>query len=202
MTKATANPSRDVDSAGALNALFGLSEAGLDVLGEAFGHAAAAAGVDGAGVFDALRRGRTLGAALSLPPALVEALYARAHGWLKAGQPAKAAPLFRALVTLEPGDADYWVGFGCCVRQSNAREARLAFMTAARLRPDWGLPQFHLMALAMHLQDWDAAASALSAFRAAGNVGVPAEIQHEAKRLGDAILVRKEVAASHSGRRK
>jgi hypothetical protein len=106
------------------------------------------------------------------------------------------------LVTLAPGEADYWVGFGCCARQSNVREARLAFTTAARLRPVWALPQFHLMALAMHLGEWDAASAALVAYRCASDAALPVEIQRETKRMGEALLARQEAAAAHSGKRK
>jgi Flp pilus assembly protein TadD len=171
-------------SAGPLGQAYGLDDAALDLLGEAFAQIGAKAGLDGAAIFARLRAGQSLAAAMSLSPHTVGALYARAHQWFSIGRIEKAAPLFRALVTLDPQGPEYWIGHGACLRHGGRLvEAQAAFAAAALLRPNWGLPYFHLLGLAIHRGDRAAARELLAAFDAAADTQLPKEIVAEAARI-------------------
>lgn len=163
---------------------FGLDEAETELLARVCAEVAEPLGIDGAGLVDGLRRGRTLGAALRLPASLAEALYARAHTWFSAGRHERAEDLFRALCVLDGGGGDYWVGYGVCLRLRGAsREAGLAFATAAALRPDWAVAHFHAAGLAMAMENWELGTEHLRAFERCDGPDTPPDMRQEAARL-------------------
>lgn len=170
---------------------FGLDSAEGDLLSQLFSEAAAPLGIDGAGVYAALRAGRTLGEALGFPADLTDVLYLRAHTWFTAGRPDRAGPLFRALCALDGRCADHWVGHGVCLTLSGAEdEAEIAFATAAALRSDWAVPHFHAAGLAIARGRWEAARAHLGAFRGRQDPGLPDTMLREAGRLEAAITRR------------
>lgn len=179
------------EGSGALATLFGLSvdEAAL---AEAFCREALAdQGINGGALFKRLGRGEGLAGALGLTPAILDALYARAHRWFAVGHPEKAEPLFRVLCVVDPALADYWTGHGICLRLLNQIEAaRMAFQTAARLRPDWSVPAFHLCELSILRGDIGAASDHLARFKASADAQTPAQMRTEAARFERAIEFR------------
>lgn len=171
--------------------LFGLVGEEAVAFADAFAAAAEPLGLDGRRVIDALSRGGTLGDALGLPPRFVELLYSRAHGLFTAGRHDRAEPLFRALCAVDAPTADYWVGYGLCLRQRDANgEAALAFATAAALRPAWAVPQFHAAQLALAQGRWAAAAEHLDAFHDRDGAEVPDAMRREAERQSRALAIR------------
>ncbi len=138
-----------------------------DLLSYALAEIAAAKGVDTRRLSAGLANGTSLAQALDFPPSVTEILYARAHRWFSLGQYHRAELLFRALCLIDAGRADFWVGFGVCLRLRAALdEALRAFETAADLRPDWALPHFHALELLVRRGEWERAATALAAFEA------------------------------------
>ncbi|MGV6872539.1 hypothetical protein ACUSIJ_07580 [Pseudochelatococcus sp. B33] len=168
----------------------------------------AAFGIDGAPVFERLAAGQSVAQALSVSPAVVDVLYARAHGWSSLGRVDRAQTLFRALCLLDERNADYWVGYGVCLRMAplpdsasrseRARQydsARKAFEAAALLRPDWAIPHFHALELSLFLRRWDQARACLVAYEERMTPEIPLSIVQEAQRLR-AILETRQAAAS------
>lgn len=156
----------------------------LAALGETFCQAMAALGIDGAPVFEHLAAGRDIGQALSVSSEVIDALYARAHGWFALGRAGRALTLFRALCLLDAGNADYWVGYGVCLRLTQQPEhARRAFTAAARLRPAWAVPHFHALELAIAVKRPDEARVSLAAYEERASRETPPAIVQEARRL-------------------
>ncbi|MGJ0508142.1 MAG: hypothetical protein ACR652_13655 [Methylocystis sp.] len=171
-----------------LERIFGLDASGVAALGEMFARISGEVGLNGSRILERLKEGQPLGDAFALPRPITEEVYARARQWLQLGHIEKAAPLFRALVAIDPKDADFWIGNGVCLRDGGRlMEARLAFKTAAMLRPNWGLPHFHLSSLALCVGDRESARRALAAFRASVDPNLPREICREAERLAGAL---------------
>lgn len=167
-----------------LGVSLGLEGGEVALLGRLFRELTASMGIDGAPVFDRLRRGQSIGQALAVPDDVVERVYARAHRWFALGQVDRAATLFRALCLLREEDADFWLGYGVCMRLADEPEkAARAFESAANLRPDWALPWCHALELALHGRQWSLARTALSAYDARVGDGVPAGIAAEVARL-------------------
>src|SRR5262245_22463785 len=175
-----------VEGGGAVSPLgqaLGLTEQELETLGAVFNEATQAMNIDGAPIFAKLRRGESLGSALGLPPALRELLYARAHRWFSFGRVDRAEPLFRALCIFAEGSADYWVGYGVCLRlRDDLDRAEFAFATAARLRTDWAVPHFHALELALHRQRWDDAQEQLALYDARVSDDIAEAIKAEVTR--------------------
>ncbi|MGV6872701.1 hypothetical protein ACUSIJ_08415 [Pseudochelatococcus sp. B33] len=156
----------------------------VDLLGRLFGELTASLGIDGGPIFARLIVGQSIGEALAVPDGVVERIYARAHRWFALGKIDRAAPLFRALCLLRDEDADFWMGYGVCMRLTGQfAKAQRAFETATNLRPDWAVPFFHLLELALHRKQWPQARAALAAYDARAGADVPAEIAAEAVRL-------------------
>lgn len=173
--------------------LFGLDSEETLAFAEAFTALAEPLGLDGRGIVDALSRGETLGQALGLPPRFAELLYARAHSLFSAGRHDRAEPLFRALCVIDAPTADYWVGYGLCLRQRDEdAQAALAFATAAALRPGWAVPQFHAAQLALAQERWTQAAAHLDAFHDRDDGAVPAGMRREARRQSRGLELRAE----------
>lgn len=178
-------------AAGPLGQALGLDEKELDVLGTLFDETARSMGIDGGPIFAKLRQGQSLGSALGLPPALRELLYARAHRWFSIGRVDRAEPLFRALCILSEGSADYWVGYGVCLRlRDSLEQAEFAFATASRLRGDWAIPHFHALELALHRQQIADARQHLASYDAKATDGIPDAIKAEVARLRAALALK------------
>ncbi|WAJ30502.1 tetratricopeptide repeat protein [Antarcticirhabdus aurantiaca] len=157
-------------------------------------------GVDATRFFAALDAGEGFGAALGLTPPVLEALYARAYRWFTVGHPEKAEPLFRALCVADPGNADAFVGLGICLRLlGRVDAARLALDTAARLRPDWAVPTFHLCELALACRDDAAAARHLEDFRNRARADTPAAMSAEAARFAQVLALRRRRPEAAAG---
>jgi tetratricopeptide (TPR) repeat protein len=170
----------------------GIGEAELDVVGQLFVEAASDMGVDGLKIFARLKKGEPLGRALSIPPGVAELLYARAHQWFLVGRPDAAEPLFRTLCVIDGGTADYWVGYGICLRGRQAwSEAIIAFETATRLRPEWEVPHFHALELFMRRETWARAADELAAFEANAGPETPTVMTTDAARFRTALDLRR-----------
>jgi Flp pilus assembly protein TadD len=185
------------ESSSPLGRAHGLSDAELEICGEFFARATQEAGMDGALVFERLKQGASLADAMSLPPRAIETLYARARQWIAVGRFDKAERLFRALVLLQSESADYWIGYGACLKQAGRRaEAAHAFSAASAIRPDWAIPHFHLLGLAIHAGDWAGARRELAAFDAAASSDIPAAIVAEAARIRAALATRGDAPAS------
>jgi len=168
-----------------------LSAAELDVVGSVFAQILSEVGVDGNGVFASLRQGTSFADALSLPRGVVELLYARAYRWASIGRFDKARSLFQVLCLLESLSADYWVGYGVCLKMTDTFDAAAtAFHSAHRCRPDWAVPHFHLLDLAMRRSRWGEAAEALRAFDQSPASDLPADVVAQASRLRLALALR------------
>jgi hypothetical protein len=169
----------------------GLTDDEIPLLEALFVESASKLGVDGNRVFEHLKRGRPLGSALEIPAGVIELLYARAHKWFAVGRVDAAEPLFRALCVLDGGSADYWVGYGVCLKERSAfDEAVVTLETAARLRPEWAVPQFHALELFMRREEWERAAAALAAFTAKTDAQTPTALIAEAERFRVALKLR------------
>lgn len=182
------NPDSAVESGDLFAALFGLDNQDADVLAEMIETSLTSRGLEGQRFVDGLRAGKSLGAALGLSPALADTLYERAHRWFAAGRPERAEPLFRALCTLDGTVADYWIGHGVCLRAAGRLPlAEIAFAAAARLRPNWALPYFHLSEVLASQRRLDAARQALEMFFQMRDETVPPIVVEEASRLRDVL---------------
>lgn len=171
--------------------LLGLDAAETAVFRAVFEDLAAPLGLDGSGIVDRLSAGATLGEALDLPAGLGEVLYGRAHHLFTAGRHDRAEPLFRALCIIDGRSADHWVGYALCLRQRGEEgEAALALATAAALRPDWAVPQFHAAQSALAQDRWTAAGAHLDAFHSRIDATVPAGMCREAARQRQALDLR------------
>ncbi len=162
----------------------GLDNDEVALFGKLFGELAASLGIDGGPIFDRLAAGQSIGQALALPDDVIERIYARAHRLFTLGKLDRATALFRALCLLREEDADFWVGYGVCLRLTDQlARARQAFESGVNLRPDWAVPHFHLLELALHLRQWPQAQAALAAYDARAGGGVAPEIAAESARL-------------------
>lgn len=181
-------------------------------VGRIFRDVTASFGIDGGPVFERLAAGQNIAQALSVSPAVVEALYARAHGWFSLGRVDRALTLFRALCLLDERNADYWVGYGVCLRMAQlpdgaaqsekARQldsARKAFEAAALLRPEWAIPHFHALELFLFLRRWDEARACLAAYEARMTPDIPPSIAQEVQRLRAILEARQEAASVAEG---
>lgn len=188
---ASADPGRGPHGGEASPTLFGLDGEETRAFTDAFAALAEPMGLDGRHIVAALSRGDTLGEALGLPPGFTDLLYSRAHGLFSAGRQDRAEPLFRALCVVDGRTADNWVGYGLCLRQRDEdAQATLAFATAAALRPDWAVPQFHAAQVALAQDRWAEAAAHLDAFRERDGASVPAAMRREAQRQSRALALR------------
>lgn len=175
-----------------LGQMLGLEAGEVDALEAVFTESARAMGIDGAKIFGRLREGQSLGQALAMPSGVGDLLYHRAYRWFSFGRIDKAEPLFRALCVLEGGKADYWIGYGVCLRlRENLDQAETAFETAARLRPEWAVPPFHALELAVHRESWQAASEQLARYDQRVTPDIPPAIPAEAERLRAAVALRK-----------
>jgi Flp pilus assembly protein TadD len=145
-------------------------------------------GLNGRQLASGVLEGGSLARALGLPQSATDFLYARACRWFSLGQPKRAEPLFRALCLLHDTDADFWIAFGVCLRLRSAfDEALSAFTTAAALRPDWPVPNFHLLELLVRREQWDRAADQLTKFAGKVDGTVERAMVVEAARYAAAI---------------
>lgn len=173
----------------------GLDAAELEVLGKIFVELAGPLGLD-RDLFARLSSGSGLASALKLPAGAVELLYARAHHFFAAGRIERAGDLFRALLVLDGGSADNWIGYGVCLRmQDRPEEAMAAFQTASRIRPRWAVARFHSLDLAMRRGEWDLAGRLLEEFEDCPRDGLPEEISAEAAKLRTALELRRGALA-------
>jgi hypothetical protein len=102
-----------------------------------------------------------------------------------------AERLFRALCILNERNANHWVGYGVCLRlRGHLNEAALAFEAAARLKPDWAVPHFHALELAVHRQNWDTATQHLARYDERVSDEVAEAVRAEAERLRSAVALR------------
>jgi Flp pilus assembly protein TadD len=147
--------------------------------------------LDVAGIFAALRRGRTLIEALGLPEQTVDLLYAQAIARFGAGDHAAAQALFQALSFLAPAVRDHWLGLGISARaQEQLDLARLAFETAVALAPETAAPRFHLCEVLCQKGDFAAAARHAKGFDAASMAPEKATLAADMKRLAALIELR------------
>lgn len=134
--------------------------------------------------------------ALGLPREAIAELYRRAFAAFNAGHTARAEELFRALCTLAGNVADHWVGYGICLRMREARGlARDAFLVARAVRPEWGVPHFHLAEIFLAEGDDARAAEALAAAEADA-ANLPPTMVGELARYRIALERRRGVAAA------
>lgn len=147
--------------------------------------------IDGVALLQRLAAVHSFGQALGFRPGAIDFLYARAHQWFLVGRADRAEPLFRALCLLDDRVADFWVGFGVCLRLRGALEHALeAFETASRLRPTWAIPYFHMLELLVRREAWALAATQLAAFEANIDDTVAPELIVEAARYKTALELR------------
>lgn len=162
----------------------GLERDEVALFGKLFGELAASLGIDGGPIFDRLAAGSSIGQALAVPDDAIERIYGRAHRLFTLGKLDRATALFRALCLLREEDADFWVGYGVCLRLTDQlARAQQAFESGANLRPDWAVPHFHLLELALHRRQWPQARAALAAYDARAGTGLAPEIVAESARL-------------------
>lgn len=192
--------SAEAGVSGAAGIAGNLGDEDVAVAGDIFRQVTATFGIDGAPVFERLLSGQSIGEALSVAPAVIDALYARAYAWFSHGRTDRALVLFRALCVLDGSQADYWVGYGVCLRATQRPDsevdgpARQAFDIAARLRPDWAIPHFHALELAVAGQDWDRARTCLSAYEERATADIAPTIVQEARRLRAVVDMRQGTA--------
>ena len=182
----------DGNGADRLGAMFGLSAADAALLERAGSEVLEEAGLDASRFFARLRQGGSIGAALGLSPALVELIYARAYRWFLVDRPDRAEPMFRALCAADGTVADYWVGFGLCLRlRRDFSGAAVAFAAASRLRPDWEVPAFHGAELALQRKDAAAAAAEIARFRRLAGADTPERMVTEVQRMEQALAAQR-----------
>lgn len=168
-----------------------LSDQDVSLIGRLFNEVTASLGINGEPVFNRLIEGASIGQALAIPDKVVEQIYTRAHSWFSLGRIDRAEPLFRALCLLRDEDADFWVGYGVCLRMTGQYpRAQKAFDSAARLRPDWAVPHFHSLELALHQENWDQAQASLEAYDAKASPELDNRIKHEVERLRIALAMK------------
>lgn len=137
--------------------------------------------------------------ALGLPREAIAELYRRAFAAFNAGHVARAEDLFRALCTLAGDVADHWVGYGVCLRLRDERMlARQAFEVARALRPDWGVPHFHLAELHLVEGDHERAETAIAAAEADAD-NLPERMAGELPRYRFALERRRDAPAAAEG---
>lgn len=189
MAAANGSGEADVGTSPLARAL-GLSSEEVSAVGDALTAQLTSMGLDGAAVFSRLRDGEPIGAALGFPKHTTDILYARAYQWIQVGRPDKAEPLFRALCVLDGREADYWIGYGICLRERRADpDAALAFATALRLRPRWAVAHFHAFTLAATTGDWPRADAHWKLFLETEDGTTPEAVRQEARRMRTAIDV-------------
>ncbi len=177
----------------------GIDDDGMATVARIFRDVTAAFGINGAPVFDRLASGQSLAQALSVSPAVADVMYARAHSWFSLGRVDRAQTLFRALCLLDERNADYWIGYGVCLRMAQQSDsAWKAFEIAAILRPDWAVPHFHALELSLSLRQWDRARDCLAAYDKTVTPEIPMSIVQEAQRLRGMLDVRQAVATASS----
>jgi tetratricopeptide (TPR) repeat protein len=174
-----------------LGKALGLNAAELETLGAVFVEATRSLGIEGGPIFERLKQGQPLGQALGMPEGVGDLLYARAYRWFSVGRVDKAERLFRTLCLLNKDSANYWVGYGVCLRlRGRPNEAAMSFAAAARLKPDWAVPYFHALELAVHLQKWEAATQYLARFDELASDDIAEAIRAEVERLRSAVALR------------
>lgn len=189
MAAANGSGETDVGTSPLARAL-GLSGEEVSAVGDILTDQLTSMGLDGAAVFSRLNEGEPLGSALGFPKHTTDILYARAYQWIQVGRPDKAEPLFRALCVLDGREADYWIGYGICLRERRADpDAALAFSTALRLRPRWAVAHFHTFTLAATLGDWPRADAHWKLFLETEDASTPEAVRQEARRMRTAIDV-------------
>ena len=147
--------------------------------------------LDVAGIFGALRRGKTLIEALGLPEQAVDLLYAQAVARFGAGDHAAAMSLFQALSFLAPQVRDHWLGLGISARAQDRLDlAGMAFETAVALSPDTAAPRFHLCEVLCQKGDFVKAAEHARAFEGAVTAPEKASLAADMKRLSALIELR------------
>lgn len=171
--------------------LGGLNKAELDACETALKALMQDVDLDAAGIFKALRQGKSMVEALDLPVETVDLLYAQAVGRFGAGDHAAALSLFQGLAFLAPDVRDHWLGLGICGRAlEQTALARIAFETAIALAPQTAAPRFHLCELHCRAGNWKAAAVQAKAFSDAVMAPEKAGLMTEMKRLAALIELR------------
>ncbi len=92
----------------------------------------------------------------------------------------------------------HWIGYGVCLKLRGAfAEAAMAFEIAGRLRPDWAMPDFHTLEIALRTRDFTAAAEHLKNFDAHAGAGdIPDAVRAEVSRWRVALEMRARRAGS------
>ncbi|MEM7693070.1 MAG: hypothetical protein AAF318_01355 [Pseudomonadota bacterium] len=146
---------------GLIRRAFGLDAAAFEGLLSAVAAASKPATVE---VVRQLDAGVSLKAALGLSDGAIAHLYAQAFTAFNAGRTARAEDLFRTLCILAGDTADHWMGYAVCLRLRDAfPHARIACANALKLRPDWAVPHFHLLEMAMREEAFDTARDQIAA---------------------------------------
>lgn len=139
----------------------------IELLGRLFTEVLSPIPIDAHQIFVKLNQGYSMGEALSIPPGVINLLYARAYKWLSVQRMDRAERLFRTLCILNPKQADYWVGYGLCLMARQAwEEASQHFQQASALRPSWPVPYFHHLDLSLRLSRWEEARKCLAGLEA------------------------------------
>lgn len=158
-------PTRDAGgSADSLTSLFNLGDEQRHALASLFETVGDETGFNPARIFDALDKGESLQAAMGLPDAAIDMLYAQAFARFNSGKSVEAENLFRALCLLRGDRVDHWLGHGICLRMNQRLdEAATAFTIANQLRPDLAAPLFHMLELMVHTGELQKAKQLLAA---------------------------------------
>ena len=184
---------RRAQFAGAL----GVSVEDLETVGETFATLLGQIGIDGKLIFQRMSEGKTLASALSAPSGALEILYSRAHSWFSIGRIDKAEFLFRALCAMAGNVADYWIGYGICLKlEGRLAEAERAFAIGAEQRPGWAIPHFHLAETFLRSGDRDKARVELERFDACVDGDVPEFLLTQAERFRTALAFRSGTAGN------
>jgi tetratricopeptide (TPR) repeat protein len=147
--------------------------------------------LDAAGIFSALRQGKSLVEALDLPEQTIDLLYAQAFARFGAGDYSAALTLFQALSFLAPSVRDHWLGLGISARASDQLSlARVAFETAVAIAPQSAAPRFHLCEVLCQQGEWARARTQTEAFAQANMAPEKASLGGEMKRLSTLIELR------------
>lgn len=173
--------------AGMIRNVFGLDEAAFESLIALITRSSTPATVEAVKRID---QGVSFGAALGLSEDVIAHLYGQAFHAFNAGRHRRAEDLFRALCILAGDVADHWLGYGVCLRLREAFEpARLACRNAAALRPDWAVPQFHLLEIAIREEAYEEARERFAAL-AHRPEELPEGMARELHRFGTALRTR------------
>lgn len=176
------------DGASPLARSLGFNENETELFLRLLGDGLARSGIAAGPIVDKLAEGASIGEALGIPKAVGDLLYARAHVWFSAGRHDRAEGIFRILCSLEPANADYWTGWGICLRMSERlMEAETAFRTAIQMAPDWVVPQFHLLELTIRLGRWAEAAAGLARCDALGDMDLTDTMAEQLERYRSAV---------------